>query len=49
MENQFEKENIKWQALLQGMQNTMDNRNEYINGLEERINDLELAVLHLKE
>jgi len=44
MENMFEKERLKWETRLQGMQATLDSRDEYINGLEEKIKSLELLV-----
>ncbi len=44
METEFEKERKKWEAMVQGMQTTLESRAEYISGLEEKIKELEAKL-----
>jgi len=44
MEAEFEKERKKWEAMVQGMQTTLESRAEYISGLEEKIKELEAQL-----
>ena len=44
MERMYENERVKLEMKLQGMQTTLDSRDEYINGLEEKVKTLEQLV-----
>ncbi len=40
----FEKERLRWEAMLQRMHTTLDARNEYITGLEDKLKSLQRTV-----